>query len=136
MKRFFKLCCLIFASLIISSCVSNKAIVTPTGNVPANLTPDQIAEAVQDAAASYDWTVTKLNDNEFWAEHKHLGKDLSAQVKILFEGQNYKIDYVSSSGLNYNKEKNTVHSRYITWVRNLNKAISDQLRAQAKGNKL
>ncbi len=135
MKRFFKVCCLLLASLMIASCVSNKTLESPRGNVPANLNADQIAEAVQDAATSYEWTITKLNDNEFLAEHKHYGKDLSAQVKISFEGQNYKIDYVSSTGLNYNQEKNTVHSRYNTWIRNLNKAISDQLRAQAKANR-
>ncbi len=108
---------------------------SPSGNVPANLTSAQIAEAVQDAASAYEWTVTKLDDNEFIAEHTHYGKDLSAKVKIIFEGQNYKIEYVSSSGLKYNEEKNTVHGKYNTWVRNLNKAISDQLRAQAKANR-
>ena len=130
MRNMFKFLGILIATIALTSCVGSKDISVPQGTVPNNLTSEQIERAVNDAGFNYNWQVKKTNDHEYIAFHSQKG--LSATVKITFTGNSYRIVHVSSVGLSYDYDKKTVHSRYNTWVRNLNKSLEEHLRAESR----
>ncbi len=130
MKNIFKFFGILIATVVLTSCVGSKDISVPQGTVPDNLTAEQIERAVDEAALTYNWQIKKTNDHEYIAFHSQKG--LSATVKITFTDNSYRITHVSSVGLSYNYDKKTVHSRYNTWVQNLNKSLEDHLRATSR----
>ncbi|WP_026802997.1 hypothetical protein [Aliarcobacter lanthieri] len=94
-------------------------------SLKAGVSDDNIYGAIKTAGAGLGWQITKVKPGLAQGQlniRKH-----TAIVEIPYSANSYSIKYKSSSELNYNAEKNTIHNNYNGWVQNLSNAIQVQL---------
>ena len=93
-----------------------------------NLGDSKIQKAIKAAGAQLGWVITDVKPG-LMKGSLHL-RSHTAVVDIPYTESEYSINYVSSSNLNYNPAKNTIHKNYNSWIQNLQNAIDVQLAAQ------
>lgn len=116
---------LVFITGCRSGIVQN--IVAQPVSVKQNTTDDQMYKAIKTAGLSLGWQVRKVKPG--LAEAQLYLRDHMAAVEIPYTKEEFSINYKNSSNLNYNAEKNTIHSNYNGWIQNLRNAITLQLSA-------
>lgn len=116
---------LVFITGCRSGIVQN--IVAQPVSVKQNTTDDQMYKAIKTAGLSLGWQVRKVKPG--LAEAQLYLRDHMAVVEIPYTKEEFSINYKNSSNLNYNAEKNTIHSNYNGWIQNLRNAITLQLSA-------
>ncbi|MDD3324027.1 MAG: hypothetical protein PHN38_02755 [Sulfurospirillaceae bacterium] len=127
MKKFFMLAIATVATLVFLGCgvaqvynVNGNAI-----NANKQATLEDVQKAITRAGGGLGWIMKKVSENEMQGTlmlRKHV-----AVVSIKHTTQDYSINYVSSTNLDYSPTENTIHSNYNGWIQNLNKAIQVQL---------
>ena len=93
--------------------------------IGGSYTDDNIYKAIKKAGVGLGWIISKTGKGE--AKGVLNVRSHQAVVKITYNKKDFSIHYVSSKNLNYNAEKNTIHSNYNGWIQNLERAISVQL---------
>jgi len=85
----------------------------------------EIEKAIIRAGGGLGWIIKK--EKEGLLKGTLVLRTHTAVVSITYNTKEYSIHYESSINLNYDAEKNTIHSNYNGWIQNLNKAIQIQL---------
>ena len=96
--------------------------VTPvTSQVPVAATVEQVRRAITTAATELKWIPRA--DGQGKIEAKLNVRQHELVVVITFTKDSYTITYKDSKKLNYNAKRNTIHTQYATWVKNLDNRI-------------
>ena len=93
--------------------------------VKKSTSSDDVYKAIKKAGLSLGWIVSKVKDGEAKAVINL--RTHQAIVRIDYTNTSYSINYVNSTNLKYNMEKNTIHNNYNGWIKNLERAINVQL---------
>ena len=102
--------------------VADHPIATACGKEPSL---DQVTKAIVDAGEGQKWTMAIARPGLIVGTlpvRSHL-----AVVDIPYTTKSYSINYKSSSNLNYDPEKKTIHPAYGDWIKNLDNAIVARL---------
>ncbi|MDR1952782.1 MAG: hypothetical protein LBQ37_04665 [Elusimicrobiota bacterium] len=81
-----------------------------------------VHRAIVKACEDRKWRIVQDDGKEITAVLD--GRNYSLTIAITYGNTGYTIAYKDSKGLKYNPEKNTIHSSYERWLRNLNKDIN------------
>jgi len=129
MKKFLMLMIAAGLSVIFLGC--GAAQIYNVNNNTISLSADQqvrmvdVEKAIIRAGAGLGWVMKKVADGQIQGTltlRKHI-----ATVIIKYNTEEYSINYLDSTNLDYNSAENTIHSQYNVWVQNLNKAVQVQL---------
>lgn len=94
--------------------------------VPDRKNLDRVKADVHRALLDKDWQVNHLGTGRLEAKRVDTGKGDKVYVAVIdvkYDAKTVTITYKDSKGLNYNKEKNEIDSKYTYWVRKLEKEI-------------
>ncbi|MSR23503.1 MAG: hypothetical protein EXR96_00205 [Nitrospiraceae bacterium] len=96
----------------------DSSVTTVSGKEPSL---EQVRKAIVEAGGSLKWDMTDVQPG-------HLVGTLNlrshqAVVDIKYNTKKYSITYKSSMNLNYDAEAKTIHSNYLSWIKNLDAAI-------------
>ncbi len=112
------------ATMILAGCAT--ALVSPiTSSVPAKTDSAKIPKAILAGAIEKGWSTKQISPNIIQLT-LHLRQHMVV-VNVTYSETEYAIGYKDSTNMNYNPEKNTIHSKYGTWVENLRRAIDKYL---------
>lgn len=95
----------------------------------SSLSKDQIGDSIIEAGRVRGWIISK-SDTPDQLVGKLLYNGKTVTVNIPYSEKGYSIDYVSSTGLNYNKADNKISRSYNNWINYLNTDIQRQLLIQ------
>ena len=90
-------------------------------NAPPTATMEDVESAIKRAGVGLGWQVSTISPGLLEARlpiRAHL-----AVTAIRFDTQTFSITYKDSMNLKYNATNMTIHSNYVSWVQNLEKAI-------------
>ncbi|MDR1921817.1 MAG: hypothetical protein LBS31_08790 [Candidatus Adiutrix sp.] len=91
----------------------------------ATLKAEQVKAAILAGCKDKGWVARELRPGALTATlavRRHM-----AEVEIPYSGSNYSIIYKSSSNLDYNPAKDSIHNQYNNWVEYLRQAINARL---------
>ncbi|MFP4169069.1 MAG: hypothetical protein ACLFSY_09565 [Desulfonatronovibrionaceae bacterium] len=103
--------------------VDKDPIPTKSGD---NLTTEDVAEAVRSGCVDKGWSPEDEAPGHIVATLHH-GK-LMAKVDISYDNNSYSIKYKDSRNLRHSG--NVIHKRYNGWIRHLDQAIMERMRAK------
>ena len=103
--------------------VPNQTVVAPA--TKKTLTQDDVFKAIARAGGGLGWMIQKQRDGVVLATLNV--RDHQAVVVINYSASGYSITYKSSINLKYDEEKQTIHSNYNGWIKNLDNAIKLQI---------
>ncbi len=98
--------------------------------VPGGKNLERVKTDVHKALLDKDWQVRPLGPGHFEAKQVDTGKKDKVYVAVIdvkYDTKTVRITYKESKGLEYNKEKNEIDSRYTRWVRKLEKEVRKRL---------
>jgi hypothetical protein len=95
--------------------------------IPPTATEQQVQQAIIAAGAGLGW-VMKVKRPGLIVGTLSVRSHL-AEVEIPYTRTSYSIRYKSSSNLDYDPTKRTIHSNYTGWIQNLDRAIRASLAA-------
>jgi hypothetical protein len=100
----------------------SRALYEP-GTIVASEYRGDVKQGIRQALFDFGWFVESDRPGEIIA--RQTKGDIQARVKVLYSGRKITVKYLDSMNLNYSNEEGfeTIHSRYNTWVRNLEKRI-------------
>ncbi|HEY1723636.1 MAG TPA: hypothetical protein VGG27_20500 [Magnetospirillaceae bacterium] len=123
-----KIVVVLFAAMLAACAYKHQPIYSPSDMIPPNaqqLAPAQIEAAITSGAVADEWKVQRVDTGHLVATHE---KDRhSATVDIFFDQKSWRIAYKASSELDADPSKETIHSHYNVWIRNLERAIAARL---------
>lgn len=90
-----------------------------------------VGSAIETSLVGLGFKVIDKTPNLITARIELRGKH-SATVRIPYTDKSYSIEYVDSSGLNYDAKSGSIHHNYNRWVGNLRLAIDRQLGTATK----
>ncbi len=122
---------LITLGLILTSCGTSKPLKDHTNNlVPGNLSLAQVERSILKAGVTRGWIMTKEKNKKDTILASLTVRTHSAQVLIPYSTTAYSLLYKTSSNLNYNLQKNSIHRSYLRWLLNLKQEIDRELLSQ------
>jgi len=92
-------------------------------NPKSNITLDDIATAIKEAAVRRHWIVREIEPGLIQATLNIRAH--TAEVEIKYNKQSYSIVYKDSTNLRYRNGR--IHPRYNTWIQNLRREIDYRL---------
>ena len=98
--------------------------------VSDNKNLERVKSDIHKALLDKDWQVKHLGPGHLEAKQVATGKGDKVYVAVIdvkYDTKTVRITYKESKGLEYNKEKNEIDSRYTRWVRKLEKEIRKRL---------
>ena len=104
--------------------VVDSPVATASGKEPSL---DQVTKAIVAAGTGLQWTMSVVHPGLIVGTLNI--RSHQAVVEIPYTTKAYSIKYKNSSDLNYDPEKQTIHSNYRGWVQNLDNAIRARLSA-------
>jgi hypothetical protein len=100
--------------------------ITPvTTAVPITATASEVEEAIISAANAIGWIPRAEGENQI--EAKLLVRKHELIINISYTAAQYTLTYKKKKNLDYNEAKQTIHSKYGQWVRNLDVKIQKEL---------
>jgi hypothetical protein len=100
--------------------------ITPvTATVSVTATAPEVEKAILTAATALGWIPRAEGENQI--EAKLLVRKHELIINISYTASQYTLTYKSSKNLDYNEAKQTIHSKYAQWVRNLDVRIQKEL---------
>jgi hypothetical protein len=93
--------------------------------VPAGKGVGDVKNVIRKALFDKNWEVRETGAGHIQGMYTKSGKRGShtAVIDIQYDAKAIRINYKDSENLNYNKEGNTIHGTYNSWVRNVEKNI-------------
>ena len=116
---------LLIVSFVMTACGSTRIYNVPVTKVHAKKSSETVYRAIRDAGIGLGWKITKIKPGV--AEGKLALRAHVAVVRISYNNSSYSIRYVRSTNLKYNPKRQTIHSNYNGWIKNLEKAIDTRL---------
>jgi len=115
-----------FAALLILTVASCRAVTiynveNYSLNASPNATMEDVESAIKRAGAGLGWHIKSVSPGILEARltiRRHL-----AVTAIRYDTKVFSINYRESTNLKYNMTDKTIHSNYVGWVQNLQKAI-------------
>ena len=135
MKKVFMLFIVFVASLSFLGCGKSAKVQSYSGVVVSSseVNIKDVEAAIFRAGVIRGWSMKKEPDQTITATYQH--GQLVTIVSVIYTTQEYRIEYKDSNNMKYSSDKETISSRYIKWVRTLNKEIHNQLSALNKSIK-
>ncbi len=94
--------------------------------VPGGKRLERVKSDVHKALLDKDWQVKQLGPGRLAAKQIDTGKGdklYVAVIEVQYDARSVRITYKESKGLDYNKEKNEIDSKYTRWIRKLEKYV-------------
>ena len=94
--------------------------------VPDGKNLERVKSDIHKALLNKDWQVKHLGPGRLEAKQIDTGKGDKVYVAVIdikYDTKTVRITYKESKGLDYNKEKNEIDSKYTRWIRKLEKNI-------------
>ena len=126
MKYFKHIIVLILISLFLIGCRTSP--VLNINDAPVNsstATLEDVTNGIIRAGNGLGWQMRKQQPGHIVGT-LHLRTHM-AEVDITYDTRTYNINYKNSTNLNYNADKNIIHSNYNGWIQNLDNAIKTQV---------
>ncbi|RHW75783.1 membrane lipoprotein lipid attachment site-containing protein [Colwellia sp. RSH04] len=120
-----KIILVVIAVFILSACKTTPVYNVDNSNVPEGITAKQVEKNIVKALNQKGWKITDKSKDAIIAEinvRSHFAK-----IKISFDEKQYAIDYVDSTNLKYNAQKNTIHKNYNNWIIYIDRLIQSGL---------
>lgn len=102
------------------------AFAPPAGAVQSQLTLQDYRDAIVRAGAQRGWTFQDAGPGRLTGSVVVRGKHFAA-VDVLFDTQDFTINYKDSRNLNYSASRREIHPNYNAWVSNLQKDIQAEV---------
>ncbi|GEM_PF-3307421 len=90
----------------------------------SGLTAEQVGAAIANGCKLRGWQIDAAGPNTVAAQYNH-GR-LMAAVTIQWTATAYTIMYRDSAGMRYNPHRNSIHPRFVMWMRNLRRTINNE----------
>jgi len=119
------LVCAAFAALAACS-TSKPPLAISQAPIAASHSTSEVESAILSALAGRGWQVAEKTPGKIVATIDVRGRH-SAKIAVLYSAASFSIDYVDSTGLEYDAEKKTIHRNYNRWVANLRNDINMKL---------
>jgi hypothetical protein len=120
------------ALLVFLCCAAPLAAARPIKITPVTTTvtasASEVEKAILSAATAIGWIPSAEGKNQI--EAKLLVRKHELIINISYTAAQYTLTYKSSKNLDYNEAKQTIHSKYGQWVRNLDVRIQKELAKQ------
>ena len=99
--------------------------VLPPKNLACSLSLDKMRLVVMDSAMRFNWQVMDDKKGKMKLRYSK-GYKFSADIEVAYTEKNFRINYLESYGLGYEKrgDKAVIHRNYNRWIRNLDKEIT------------
>lgn len=126
MKKLFIVGLSIFLSIFVLSGCKAVQVQNINETFYKSHSEEKVEKAILLAGNQLKWDMQKVNDGLIKGTlvlRKH-----KAVVRITYNNESFRINYVESSNLGYDEEKGTIHSNYNGWVNNLSKTINNNLK--------
>lgn len=96
--------------------------------VSSKLELAQVEKAVKQALIKREWMVISDEPGKIIASYDR--REFTSRISITYDRKQVQINYVTSTGLKYEVEKNgqkLIHKNYMAWIQNLVTDISNYL---------
>lgn len=106
----------------------------PATKVDCAVTPAKMRNIVFDAALEYKWEVIEETAGRTVLKYAR-GSKFFAEIEVKYTPTSFKINYLRSYGLSYEKNKHgtvEIHRNYNRWIRNLEKEIRVNAQKQCR----
>jgi hypothetical protein len=115
----------IILMLTATGCGSTKIVNVPPQNVVKQMSLKSMHDAIYRAGVSRGWTMADVSPGVLHATYARRG--FTVTIAVTFSSTAYSINYVSSQGLNYDPDSETIHRNYNSWIQNLKKQINMEI---------
>lgn len=114
-----------FISLAAVPALAAEMQVLPQKPFVCELPMDNARVVVMDSALRFNWQVTEDSKGKMKLRYSK-GSKFYADIEVVYTQKNFRINYVESYGLGYEKKGAgaVIHRNYNRWIRNLDKEIS------------
>lgn len=120
-----KIILVLLSTFILAACKSTAVYNVEHTQVPAGLSAKQVEKTIVKALVQKGWQVKSNTNGVVLAEI--MVRTHTAKIKITFDESQYSINYVDSSNLKYNPQKNTIHKNYNNWIIYIDRLIQSGL---------
>ena len=120
-----KILFILLSVLALAACNSTPIYNVDQSSVPAGLTAMQVEKNIVKALVQKGWQVKTNTDGIILAEI--LVRTHTAKIEISFDASHYSINYVNSTNLKYDANKNTIHKNYNNWIIYIDRLIQTGL---------
>lgn len=120
-----KIILVLLSVFILAACQSTPVYNIKHTQVPAGISFKQVEKTILKALVQKGWQVKSNIDGVILAEI--MVRTHSAKIEITFDDNHYSINYVDSSNLKYNAQKNTIHKNYNNWIIYIDRLIQSGL---------
>lgn len=102
-----------------------EMIVLPQKTTSCTIALDKMRIVVVDSALRFHWQIVEDKPGKMKLRYSKGGNKLWAEVEVVYTQKSFRINYVDSHGLGYEKDGKSVsiHRNYNRWIRNLDKEI-------------
>jgi hypothetical protein len=119
---------LVVATILVAGCVTRKPLINPEASVPSTASQEQVKNTVREALTHYGWII---DEEKPGATIAHLQQEeLFARIQVDYDSKHAVVRHLESKNLKYSKSSSgeeEIHSRYMTWARNISERINNQL---------
>jgi hypothetical protein len=122
MRKFLPIFFLVACLSIAFGCARRPILEVQDRPFGINATKEDVIKAITRAGLSRGWQIIQINDDLL--EGQLIQRQHTIMVSIPVTETSYSILYKDSENMKGDPESGTIHKRYNTWVRNLEKAIS------------
>lgn len=129
MKRIIFVTAVLFATAAGACATQKKDLTVAGGAIAVGHTAGQVEAAIEGGLKDHRWVETGKQPGRITAKVEGIGKGHpSATVAVVYSPSAYSIEYVDSSGLDYNDKTGAIHGTYKKWTNNLRAAIDARLK--------
>ncbi|MBL8024180.1 MAG: hypothetical protein JNK54_07885 [Elusimicrobia bacterium] len=120
---------LLMVGLFLMGCAyQHRPLLTPEIEISNATSMDHVKTTVKTVLRKIGWTIESETPGITIASLRKTS--LYAKIEVDYSGSQIKIKHLESENLNYSNRKKggeTIHSRYLTWVRNIEKNLNRAL---------
>lgn len=119
------------ALLLPPSNVEAALLYTPPTIKVNGMSRSQVEKGIKKALYRRGWQAKKIKSGLIRATYVKASRktSLKAVINIYYSKNSIRIKYNSSEGFSYNKADNSIHKRFNSWVKNVEKDIKVELNA-------
>lgn len=120
-----KLSFILLSIFLLAACKTTPVYNIEQTQVPAGISAKQVEKNIVQALVQKGWQVKANANGTILAEI--MVRTHTARIKISFDENQYSINYVDSTNLKYDANKNTIHKNYNNWIIYINRLIQSGL---------
>jgi len=120
-----KILFVLLSVFILAACKTTPVYNIDKSQVPAGISAKQVEKNIVKALVQKGWQVKANADGVILAEI--MVRTHTARIEVSFDESQYSINYVDSTNLKYNAQKNTIHKNYNNWIIYIDRLIQTGL---------